>query len=52
LVEAGVGVKEPQQRLGPTDINTTINIYAHMTTNMEKKASHEFSKLMKDLLVT
>lgn len=50
LIEAGVGVKEIQQRLGHTDINTTMNIYAHMTSNMEEKASHQFSKLMKDLL--
>lgn len=50
LIEAGVGVKEIQQRLGHTDINTTMNIYAHMTANMEEKASHQFSKLMKDLL--
>ncbi|MCQ6281594.1 tyrosine-type recombinase/integrase [Bacillus sp. EB600] len=50
LIEAGVGVKEMQQRLGHTDINTTMNIYAHMTANMEEKASHQFSKLMKDLL--
>jgi integrase len=50
LIEAGVGVKEIQQRLGHTDINTTMNIYAHMTANMEEKASQPFSKLMKDLL--
>lgn len=50
LIEAGVGVKEIQNRLGHTDINTTMNIYAHMTSNMEEKASHQFSKLMKDLL--
>lgn len=50
LIEAGVGVKEIQQRLGHTDINTTMNIYAHMTSNMEEKASHQFSQLMKDLL--
>jgi integrase len=51
LIEAGVGVKEIQQRLGHTDINTTMNIYAHMTANMEEKASQQFSKLMKDLLL-
>ncbi|MFF2754796.1 tyrosine-type recombinase/integrase [Psychrobacillus sp. NPDC058041] len=50
LIEAGVGIKEIQQRLGHTDINTTMNIYAHMTKNMEEKASQQFSKLMKDLL--
>ncbi|UUH74889.1 site-specific integrase [Bacillus altitudinis] len=51
LIEAGVGIKEIQQRLGHTDINTTMNIYAHMTSNMEEKASQQFSKLMKDLLI-
>ncbi|WP_412760572.1 tyrosine-type recombinase/integrase [Peribacillus frigoritolerans] len=40
LIETGVGLKEIQQRLGHTDIQTTMNIYAHMTENMEKKASH------------
>lgn len=50
LIEAGVGIKEIQQRLGHSDINTTMNIYAHMTANMEEKASQQFSKLMKDLL--
>ncbi len=37
FIEADVGVKKIQQRLGHTDINTTINIYAHMTANMEKE---------------
>jgi integrase len=50
LIEAGVGIKEIQQRLGHSDINTTMNIYAHMTANMEEKASQKFSELMKDLL--
>jgi integrase len=49
LIEAGVGIKEIQQRLGHTDINTTMNIYAHMTANMEEKASEKFSNLMKGL---
>jgi integrase len=50
LIEASVGIKEIQQRLGHSNINTTMNIYAHMTKNMEEKASQQFSKLMKDLL--
>ena len=49
LIEVGVGVKEIQQLLDHTDINTTMNIYA-MTKNMEEKASQQFSKLMKDLI--
>lgn len=50
LIKAGVGVKEIQQRLGHTDIETTMNIYAHMTKNMEEKASQKFSELMKGLI--
>nr|WP_246026178.1 tyrosine-type recombinase/integrase [Peribacillus cavernae] len=30
LNEAGVGLKEIQQRFGHTDIQTTMNIYAHI----------------------
>lgn len=37
LIEAGVGIKEIQQRLGHTDIETTMNIYAHMTKIWKKK---------------
>ncbi|MED2763452.1 site-specific integrase [Bacillus thuringiensis] len=51
LIEAGVGIKEIQQRLGHTDIDTTMNIYAHMTRNMEEKASQKFSELMRSLRV-
>lgn len=51
LIEAGVGIKEIQQRLGHSNIKTTMNIYAHMTANMEEKASQQFSNFMKDLLL-
>lgn len=50
LLEAEVGIKEIQQRLGHTDINTIMNIYAHITVNIEEKASQKFDKLMEDLL--
>ncbi|SEI13037.1 Site-specific recombinase XerD [Halobacillus karajensis] len=50
LIEAGVGVKEIQQRLGHGDINTTMNIYAHITENMEEKSSQKFSELMRGFL--
>ncbi|WP_258832656.1 site-specific integrase [Peribacillus frigoritolerans] len=47
LIEAGAGVKEIQERLGHSDINATMNIYAHMTKNPEEKTSHKFSELTK-----
>ncbi|WHX25139.1 site-specific integrase [Virgibacillus halodenitrificans] len=50
LIEAGAGVKEIQERLGHSDINTTMNIYAHMTKNIEEKTSQKFSELTKGLL--
>ncbi|WP_142244741.1 tyrosine-type recombinase/integrase [Peribacillus simplex] len=50
LIEAGAGVKEIQERLGHSDINTTMNIYSHMTKNIKEKTSHKFSELTKGLL--
>ncbi|MEK4800681.1 tyrosine-type recombinase/integrase [Oceanobacillus sp. FSL K6-0118] len=50
LIEAGAGIKEIQERLGHSDINTTMNIYAHMTKNIEEKTSQKFSELTKGLL--
>ncbi|MCY9002861.1 tyrosine-type recombinase/integrase [Peribacillus frigoritolerans] len=50
LIEAGAGVKEIQERLGHSDINTTIDIYAHMIKNNEEKTFHKFSKLTKGFL--
>ena len=50
LIEAGVGIKESQERLGHPDTDTTMNIYAHMTNNIEEKTFHKFSQLTKGLL--
>lgn len=49
LIEANVHIKEIQERLGHSDINTTMDIYAHMTQNIKKEASTRFSNLMKSL---
>lgn len=49
LIEAGVDLKAIQHRVGHTDINTTMNIYAYMTKNMKEKASQAFSERMKGL---
>lgn len=49
LIEANVHIKEIQERLGHSDIKTTMDIYAHMTKNIKKEASKKFSDLMKDL---
>ncbi|WP_223280659.1 tyrosine-type recombinase/integrase [Virgibacillus halodenitrificans] len=49
LIEANVHIKEIQERLGHSDINTTMDIYAHMTRNLKKEASTKFGNLMKTL---
>lgn len=49
LIEVNIHIKEIQERLGHSDINTTMDIYAHMTKNMKKKASTKFGKLMNSL---
>ncbi|WP_309245502.1 tyrosine-type recombinase/integrase [Virgibacillus proomii] len=49
LIEANVHIKEIQERLGHSDINTTMDIYAHMTKNIKKEASTKFGNLMKNL---
>lgn len=49
LIEANVHIKEIQERLGHSDINTTMDIYAHMTKNLKKEASNKFSTLMENL---
>lgn len=50
LIEAGVGIKEIQQRLGHADIETTMNIYAHLTKDLEERASQKFSELMSNFI--
>lgn len=46
LIEAGVGIKEIQDRLGHSDMKTTLGIYAHMTKEMESMATMKFSAFM------
>lgn len=46
LFEAGATMKEVQERLGHSDIKTTLNIYTHVTKNAEKGVADKFSKYM------
>lgn len=49
LIEAGVHIKEIQERLRHKDINTTMNIYAKITNSYKKDASQKFSQLMENV---
>ncbi|EIP8069358.1 tyrosine-type recombinase/integrase, partial [Enterococcus faecalis] len=46
LFEAGATIKQVQERLGHADINTTLNIYTHVTKNAEKEVANLFSNFM------
>ena len=37
LLEAGAAIKEVQNRLGHTDVQTTMNIYAHITKKQKQR---------------
>lgn len=49
LIEAGVHIKEIQERLRHKDIQTTMNIYASITKSYKKDASQKFSNLMENV---
>lgn len=46
LFEAGANMKEVQDRLGHTDIQTTMNIYAHVTAKAKEEAIQKFEKYL------
>lgn len=46
MLEAGVNPKTIQERLGHANINTTLNIYSHVTKEMEDDSVDKFEKLL------
>lgn len=45
LLQEGIDIKTIQQRLGHADISTTLNTYAHVTAELDSKASDVFEKI-------
>lgn len=43
LFEAGASIKEVQDRLGHADIQTTMNIYTHVTEKAKEKTAEKFA---------
>jgi integrase len=43
LFESGATIKEVQDRLGHTDVQTTMNIYAHVTQDNKEKTAKLFA---------
>ena len=46
MLSAGVNMKVIQQRMGHSDISTTMNIYAHALPSMNKDAGEKLEALL------
>lgn len=46
LFEAGLEIKEVQERLGHAKIETTLNVYDHVTENRREDAADKFAEFM------
>lgn len=46
LFAAGASIKDVQSRLGHTDIQTTMDIYTHVTDEAKEKTAELFQKYM------
>ncbi|WP_313428143.1 site-specific integrase [Siminovitchia terrae] len=49
LFEAGATIKEVQERLGHKEIETTMNVYTHVSKFVAKKTANTFSDYMKKI---
>ena len=49
LLNAGLGYKDIQTRLGHSKISMTMDIYSHLSANKEKEAVSYFEKAMNSL---
>ncbi|MGL6186134.1 MAG: tyrosine-type recombinase/integrase [Clostridium chrysemydis] len=50
LLSQGINFKTIQIRLGHADINTTLNIYSHVTEEMQKEATTKINNLMQNVI--
>lgn len=50
LFEAGASLKQVQDRLGHTDINTTMNIYNHVTIKQKDETAELFANFMANIV--
>lgn len=48
LFESGAALKDVQEKLGHADIQTTMNIYTHVTETKSKKALNDFAAFMEN----
>jgi integrase len=46
LIEAGVDVKTVSERLGHDSVQTTLELYGHVTSKMRSNAAAQFGSLL------
>ena len=46
LYESGVDIKDISNRLGHSNIKTTLDVYTHLTEDKKKDVTEKFSKFM------
>lgn len=46
LFEAGASIKEVQERLGHSDVQTTMNIYAHVSEKKKEETAEKFASYL------
>ncbi|MEG0322961.1 MAG: site-specific integrase, partial [Raoultibacter sp.] len=51
LLDSGVNIKDVQNRLGQSTINTTLNIYGHVLAGRDEVAAEAFAKLSRKIYV-
>lgn len=49
MFEAGAEIKDVQERLGHADIQTTSNIYTHVTESRNEKVMEKFISFMSSI---
>lgn len=48
LFEAGFSIEEVMERLGHSDIQTTMNIYTHVSSDRKKKSAERFADFIQN----
>lgn len=50
LIQNGANIKDVQYRLGHTDVNTTLNIYTHLTDNSSSASVNIFDNISESIV--
>ncbi|WP_226846747.1 tyrosine-type recombinase/integrase [Dehalogenimonas etheniformans] len=48
LLQEGISPKVISERLGHANVNTTMNIYAHVTPGMQREAVEVFDRILEN----